>query len=70
MKRNLAHVNVLGPKGPNQPILADNSFVRGIPYSHEYSLKWLKRLERDWNDALPLASTCLSTPCTRRVEWA
>jgi len=57
-------------KGPNQPVLADNSFVRGFPYSHEYSLKWSKRLERDWNDALPLASTCLSTSCTRRVEWA
>ena len=29
-KKNLAHVNVLGPRGPNQPILVHNSFVRGI----------------------------------------
>ena len=31
IKRNLAHVNVLGPKGPNQPVLVDSSFVSGIP---------------------------------------
>jgi len=38
-KRNLAHVNVFGSNAPNEPVLARNSFVRGIPLSGSSVLK-------------------------------
>jgi len=38
-KKNLAHVHVFGSNAANEPVLARNSFVRGIPLSGSSGLK-------------------------------
>jgi len=62
IKKKLAHVHVFCLNASNEPVSARKSFVCGIARSAGLGLKVLARLGCDWNEALPLARTCLSRP--------
>jgi len=61
-------VAVFGSNAPNEPVSARNSFVHGIPPSGFSGLNIFARMGCDQNNALPIASTWLYKPCTRRRD--